>query len=171
MLFYVPRSSQKTLLVGVGRTLANTVTMVYTQERSTIIYNRETVMVEFKTPEFEDWLKAHGRVQKLLFPDISFDQKTLRAAFSAVDLSFKMTFSQPAHMDYDYPLRGSEFVRSMRGARADEQCATIAYAVALCNSQDTVAQNTGEEILTMILAYGVTGELPKTAKEVYGEPR
>ncbi len=73
-------------------------------------------------------------------------------------------------MDYDYPLRASQFVRDISCLPKDIQLLVYCYIELLVKSTDITTQFHGTTIKAMLLQYHVTGQLPKTAKEIYGPP-
>lgn len=125
---------------------------------------------EFRTPQFEDWLTVYNRTKDQFTAAIVFssdNEKILFKLFSEVDTIFQRIFSQPAKIDYDYPLRSSTFVREIRFLDKNEQIAALIYILSLCDSKNPDAQHVGKKLEEMWLVYKTTGTLPKTAEEIY----
>lgn len=99
-----------------------------------------------------------------------FTKEQLCGAFCQIHNFCCQAFRQPSNMDYDYPLRASQFVRDISYLPKDIQLLAYCYIELLVKSTDIPTQCHGLTIKGMLLRYHVTGQLPKTAEEIYGPP-
>ena len=99
-----------------------------------------------------------------------FTKEQLCGAFCQIHGLCSQSFHQPSNMDYDYPLRASQFVRDISCLPKDIQLLAYCYIELLVKTADIITQFHGTTIKAMLLQYNVTGQLPKTAEEIYGPP-
>ena len=121
---------------------------------------------QFRTPEEAQVFDEYKRLAFYgLFVEIP--EKSLEAnnAFLVVDAALQRAFNQNDHLDYDYPLRAAEFVRSFYHFSPESKIIALAYISVL--KRDEFARPYAQQIKDMLFLSLITGQKPKSPEEFY----
>lgn len=123
---------------------------------------------EFRTLEEEEVFHEYKMLAGYGF-FVEIPEKSLEAnhAFLVVDSALRRAFSQPAKVDYDYPFRAADFVRSFCHFSQESKILALAYIAVL--AKNNLASLQAEKIRDTLLLRLITGKKPKTPEEVYAQ--